>query len=80
MIRGTYGVRENRKLVRLYSPPWQQADVVFNITIFSGSFPCIGLEKNFLVTLGGLEQAIFCQLLIDAGFELGLFDWLSVVF
>jgi hypothetical protein len=52
---------------------------VFNITIFSGSFPCIGLEQNLLVTLGGLEQAIFYQLLIDAGFELGLLDWLSVV-
>jgi len=76
---GTYGVRENRKLVRLYSPPWQQADVVFNITIFSCSFPCIGLEQNLLVTLGGLKQAIFCQLLIDVGFELGLLGWLSVI-
>jgi hypothetical protein len=52
---------------------------VFNITIFSGSFPCIGLEQNLLITLGGLKQAIFCQLLIDASFELGLFGWLSVV-
>jgi hypothetical protein len=52
---------------------------VFNITIFSGSFPCIGLEQNLLVTLGGLEQAIFRQLLIDAGFALGLLSWLSVI-
>jgi hypothetical protein len=52
---------------------------MFNITIFSGSFPCIGLEQNLLVTLGGLEHVIFYQLLIDAGFELGLLDWLSVV-
>jgi hypothetical protein len=74
-----YGARENRKLVRLYSPPWQQVDVVFNITIFSSSFPCIELEQNLLIILGGLEQAIFCQLLIDAGFELGLLGWLSVV-
>jgi hypothetical protein len=74
-----YSMCENRKLVRLYSPPWQQADVVFNITIFSGSFPCIELEQNLLVTIGGLEQAIFCQLLIDAGFELGLLGWLSVI-
>jgi hypothetical protein len=61
-------------------PPWQQADVVFNITIFSGSFSCIGLEQHLLVTLGGLEQAIFCQLLIDVGFELGLLGLLSIVF
>jgi hypothetical protein len=74
-----YGARENRKLVRLYSPPWQQADVVFNITIFSGFFPCIGLEQNLLVTLGGLKQLIFCQLLINASFELGLLGWLNVV-
>jgi hypothetical protein len=53
---------------------------VFNITIFSGSFPCIGLEQNLLVILGGLEQAIFYQLLIDASFELGFLDWLIVVF
>ncbi len=53
---------------------------MFNITIFSSSFPCIGLEQNLLITLGGLEQAIFCQLLIDAGLELGLLGWLSVVF
>jgi hypothetical protein len=39
----------------------------------------MGLEQNLLVTLGGLEQAIFCQLLIDVGFELGLLGWLSVV-
>jgi hypothetical protein len=52
---------------------------VFNITIFSGSFLCIGLEHNLLVTLGGLEHAIFYQLLIDASFKLGLFGWLSVV-
>jgi len=52
---------------------------VFNITIFSGFFPCIGLEQNLLVTLGGLKQPIFCQLLTDAGFELGLFGWLNVV-
>ncbi len=52
---------------------------MFNITIFSGSFPCIGLEQNLLVILGGLEHAIFCQLLINAGFELGLLGWLSIV-
>jgi hypothetical protein len=52
---------------------------VFNIIIFSGFFPCIGLEQNLLVTLGGLKQPIFCQLLIDAGFELGLLGWLNVV-
>jgi hypothetical protein len=52
---------------------------VFNITIFSSSFSCIGLEQNLLVTLGGLEQAIFYQLVIDANFELGLLGWLSVV-
>jgi hypothetical protein len=37
------------------------------------------LEQNLLVILGGLEQAIFCQLLINAGFELGLLGWFSVV-
>jgi hypothetical protein len=65
------GASRNGKIGELDFPPWQQANVVLDFAIWSGSFMCILLKQNFLVAFVSLEQMTRGQFVLDKGLELG---------